>query len=91
MPWLIVSNAAIKSTRTSIVPCLLSMAVFLALVTYSSAVSVECLFATPNESSSAGLIGNVYNYPTRVYFLNDLGRLCKVTHWLIVGQDVSVE
>ena len=51
MAWLIVSNAALKSTRTKVVPCLLFMAVLVALVMYSSAVSVEWFFDTPTEST----------------------------------------
>ena len=44
IPWLIVSKAALKSTRTKVVSCLLSMAVLMALVKYSSAVSDEYFF-----------------------------------------------
>ena len=44
MSCFIVSKAALKSTGIRVVPCLLSVDVLLALVTYSSAVSVGNFF-----------------------------------------------
>ena len=44
MSCFIVSKATLKSTGIRVVPCLLSVDVLLALVTYSSAVSVRNFF-----------------------------------------------
>ncbi|KAK2177314.1 hypothetical protein NP493_607g00007 [Ridgeia piscesae] len=74
MLWLIVSKAELKSTRSKMVPHFLSIVVLTALVTYSSAVSVECFFPIRRlKAVNHLLVRYMHHYPKRGHFLNYFG------------------